>query len=222
MSCAIVLRYMSMQQSGSSSVTYNDHELQHIFFTHDIDATGGGRETSRAEVKEDPTVGGLDRGEVAEIVFMRVHESFGQRTDGGDLNGEVSTLILDHGIKVNDVSTVGAAVEDTGGNAFEIAANQTDDLGLLYESNQVIGGGFEDDTNGNGGSAGHQPATIYDIDFAKTFGGGPILDRFDEITVQSDIKAQNHVGKARSELRVALYYNVMETDEVDVFGRGMR
>jgi hypothetical protein len=213
---------MSMQQSGSSTVTYNDHELQQFFFKHELDSTGGGRETSKAIVKEDPTVGGLDRGEVAEIVFMRVHESFHQRTDAGDINGEVSTLISDFQVKVNDVSNVGANGEDVDGNAFEVQASQTDDLGLLYASNQVIGGGFEDDTNGNGGSAGHQPATIYDIDFTDHFGGGPILDRFDEITLQSDIKGQNHVGRMTSEVRVFLYYNVLETDEVDVFGRGMR
>lgn len=207
--------------------SYNEYEVSGFFADPQVNAdSDGGEDAIKYEFKFDNIAPrGLDRGEVAEIVYMDAFVQFTVRDDGSDPNGELANGAMDYQACINEPAEISGGVEtDTevvsGSPSIpSTAAGQGSAPETLYEGNLVATAGFEAGADGVGGPGSGDAHQRYAVDFRELFGQGPIVDRFDDFRIISTVDGNNLVGKSKGEHRVRLYLNVMESDRAEGFGR---
>jgi hypothetical protein len=203
------------------SEEFNDYEQQAVDSTQDLLLDGEGDGERELIVTMDP-LEGLDREELAELVMFQVSYSTSARPGAeNNSNSEPAEIISDLVVNVNsersDFTASGIQTEerlagdDLTGNG-EFSAQSAVNDGEILRTNRVLNAPFSSDANSNGGSGSGMQPTIYRFNYRDELGGGPVLDRFDEIVHRIKLKARNYVGQCKLEAKFQ-YYWVTEEDQ---------
>jgi hypothetical protein len=219
--------HMSIGTSPSELLQdgYGDIEVQTIDVVGAFVGNGNEKDGIVKDVTVDPA-GGLERDELAEIVAMDAKVTTSTRDDAEDNQDQIGHLRCDHRLFINEVSgdaPQSVNVTEFGSpSLFDNTAGPNpifDDAGFLFIFNQVTAPqAFGNNGEGSGGKS--NPTNMFRVNFRDEFGGGPIVDRFDDINYQMALNATNVVTLCKSEARIQLYYSVEEVEgAVNAFGR---
>lgn len=207
---------------------FNDHERHGIEVstaaTFDLDGAAG----NRTDIAQFEPVGGLDRNEIAELVYYKFFYNLSDRTTGNETstNSEAAVIKSDafFGINLDDTNftpselRTGEAVDVNtlesnlleGESTFPPAAKSSINDGLLDHVNIVRGPAI---TNANGyANASNGIPVIVEQNFRDIYGSGPLLDRFDDFSISHNIGAENLVGKVKSEIRGYAVFRTYEEE----------
>lgn len=203
---------MSVNRSGNSSTGYDNLEIQILDNELNVqsDATSAKYEAPQY-VSVEP-LGGISRGEVAELVGIigqvsAYSESIGGNTDPGSCRFEYS-LSLDPEINGGRVASNEKDIDgQTGIDVNEVNAVDPDLLQnyVLAPSNEF---NELDTTNGVGTGGGGTTFVSYDVqlDYQSLFGGGPVLDRHDRLYQHANLTL---VGDTNSEYSLLVRQNLL-------------
>lgn len=197
---------------------FNEYQNDQFFIRHEVDGRDG-NVTSERKIQIDP-LEGLDRNEIAEIVAMEFTANLSSR-DGVDANSELSNLRADISFSVNQVADFQTdeqdvrteVLEDDSGAETALDAQVGSDTNLLYYFNLEANAGYRNSTDGNGGPGSIHGPLSETKNFRDLLGGGPVLDRFDEIVVRHQIRSDDYTGIAVSEVKGQFYYVTEEEED---------
>jgi len=192
---------------------FNDHELQKISGSVTINGSGADEDLVTNVVETEPSRTGLDRSEVAEVVYLRAQHNLsvrpGSSGDTQNVRGH-SAADIEFLINEKDQRSIGGETEIRDGNPDSVSANgqESDDLGLIDEINLVSQAGHRDTATGTGGAGSNSGTVVYDIPFYEMFSEGPVVDRFDQFRLVQNLDAANLQEETKVESRYFLYLNV--------------
>jgi len=210
---------MSVNANGMAlSDNFTDIESQVLTINQEFDGEGNLGDEQRVTLAETPT-GDLDRNELAEILFVRAAVNISIRDAAADNQSQVGNARVDFQGRINDAAQVSSADnvdfenQNVTGSPF---SNVQNDAGrVFYTANLVAHPQFLDDTSGAGGG-GDTNNVVLETDYTK-LGGGPVVDRFDDIELFQFLKATNIVTEVKCEHKTQIWYRVAEVED-----RGMR
>lgn len=175
----------------------------------------------------EPTQGGLDRGEIAELVAIIPNgiQDWVQdagRVDDGSLSWNVSAMGFPRSTETRSESIVN---QEAGFTDAETDASSVFNFRELHAMQGIHYPSFEDQTNGAGGPGSvvyfpHRGA----VNYRDWFGHGPLF--FDDESVQMSLEVQSKgFGSSQVEFhpRYAVYWDVYETTDQrvkDILGEG--
>ena len=178
------------------------------------------------KVSEQPT-GDLDRNELAELVLARLAVTTSVRDEAADEQSQTGNVRNDISAFINQQENAQAPDEletfvDRGSptDVNQAGSVRLDNAGQLFKMNHVVHPQFLDATSGAGGGSDGGETDEYLLNFAE-LGGGPVLDRFDDIVLRSALKASNVVTQAKTEVRLQCWFKVEEFEDrgIQSFGR---
>lgn len=166
---------------GGAGGGYDDFEVQHgkwFVFVEQTDTI----DTEAAQVQVFEPVGGLARGEIAELVALEAQPFIALEgstaTETADLRMVYElTSDADFRLSFNDVPEVDSDLEGTGVQLFE---DDEMDIDRLLHGVANATGMVEDDTNGVG-AGGTETWPNHSIPYRERYGGGPTYDRHNEL-----------------------------------------
>lgn len=193
------------------STTYNDFDTQEVFYRTALEST-----TNNSAIDVEYTVDPLeqlDRNQIAEIVAVDITHNFGIR-DNRD-NSNLSSGRFDYSVNVNrftgrdlDGRNTSVDVVDQNNTGPATATNiQTDvNTTCLDRGNIEATAGFSSANNGFGGPGSSGTAARNVVDFRDLLGGGPVIDRFDDLVLRHSIKTDNFAGISTGESQGMIYF----------------
>lgn len=219
---------MSVGDTGVLSDGFGDIESQHIFvnnkFERDDTGTGGADQDVTAETS---VLDDLDRDELAELVYFRCVSTLSIRNVAAGNQSELAHARADLSASINEPDSftpvdeleVTREVNADPGERLE-ALQRPDAANQLFRINQVVATDYLDPSSGAGGVGDTGETTVIEGNFME-MGGGPVLDRFDDINVRSGVKSDNVNGLLSNEINLQLYYKVdtFESNRTRTFGR---
>jgi hypothetical protein len=203
---------------------YYDVELQIITLLSEYNASGGDDEKNI--VAKDTPTGDLDRNELAEILFVRAVITVSHRDDGSEYD-QTSTgnTRLDFSAHINErAADESVDILETSGNRVPsgqtVATSAPDAANEIFQGNLVVHPMFQDATNGTSGGSDGAETLVLETNYME-LGGGPIVDRFDDVVVSSNLNSTNIVTEVKSEMNVQFWYKVAEFEDrgIQSFGR---
>lgn len=218
---------MSVGGSGSGTTgvsdLYDDFEVQAVDLTASIEPNDPSTTAERVvNARVDP-LEGLDREELAEIVGFEWYINTSARTSqsGANQNSDQSEVIMDFTANINDgVDFTGGPVSVTKNTTTNVASGDNDSTtavndGELFRINRVINAPFSDASSGvSGGGGSFGPTHVY-RNYRDIMGGGPVIDRFDDLVHKYKVKTNNMAGVAKMEAKGQYFF---ATEERDVVG----
>jgi hypothetical protein len=207
------------------SDNYASIESQILTINQSFSGNGNDPDAVEITVSETPT-GDLDRNELAELLYVRLIYTLSIRnldqaqTEEGNARGDFKVRINDPASADTPDDTEAVVLDGNPtvtrqvGNALNDAANE------LFRGNVVVAPLFQDDATGVGGGGDTGETAIVETDF-MSMGGGPVLDRFDDIKIESSVNSSNIVDEVHNEARLQLYYRVDDFEDrgIQSFGR---
>jgi hypothetical protein len=210
--------------SGMLSDAYSDIESQAIKHNHKIIPTIDGFAQYRLNGNADYSVlGDLDRDELAELVYVEAVSTLNVRANAEEDQDQLGSAAVDFEVTINEPDNRGPAedtfLEEPADQHTLAAVTRNDAANQLFNANQESRTAFDDTTNGTGG-VGAASTEVFERRFRTDMGGGPVLDRFDDIFIRSTISADNVLSEVSHELHVQLYFVVDEFESnIARFGR---
>lgn len=204
-----------------SQLTYADHDVHWIRHEASFLASAdSGPLTGLNDVQQwEITERGLDPDELAELRALTVDVTLGTVGDPIDQDeiGEINlraqagfNLSLDEFV-LNNASTEGVDVDNSGTDDFNVVTNDTDEVGQLFAANLHGYPGYSDTTDGTGG-AGGMPSLHETIHFPAMFGSGPVVDAVDDFSTHLRLDVNNMVAQVTAQATYQAVYAVEESE----------
>jgi len=215
---------MSIGDTGMLSDGFSDIESDLLSFVNSFDGSGA-QPDERELVATYETLGNLDRNELAEIRYVRGISTVSARNVQGEQSA-TGNIRADVACGINQVPSFD--VEDDvevvteQGNPTEItesAASDNEAANTFAFFNQVAAPQYFG-AGGEGGGADTGETVVWEVNYAA-LGGGPVLDRFDDIVIESALKGDTVDTGISNEHRVQIWYKVDEFEDrgIQSFGR---
>lgn len=217
---------MSVGGTGMLSAGYDDIEMQQLTIQHSFTGDGSNDQGLDTTAIETPT-GDLDRDELAELIFVRLQATMSIRDKGPDNQSVPGNARTDYKVFINELDSAQdsekeeTTVTGTGvQNPVQNALTRNEAANLIFDFNNVVQPGFREAADGVGGGSDGGETEILEMDYME-MGGGPVLDRFDDIKLKVSTSASSVVTKVSSEVRCQFYYRVEEFEDrgIQSFGR---
>lgn len=226
---------MSVSRSGdegwtdrSEPLRYNDLVVQSLparIGHPDADLTGQNPLNNNFRWAVSPVQkGGLDRGEMAELVRMEVRFRAWLRTS--NIEGDTEPGYMDHTIEIGTLPGWNTDEDDGDATAMSDPLNQDDtiettllqgnvsDNEVWYFDRLPYHSPFNDTVNGTGGMP--SPVVLdHNINFLDFLDEGPVIDQFTDINFVLDEQFGNITNAPRLQVNVAFWWNVFEIPTED-------
>jgi hypothetical protein len=209
---------------GVLSDGFSNVESQYLRLIGSFDGSGGQSDVQRLRLEE--PVLDLDRNELAEMKYVRGISTISTRDDAEDNQSETGNVRADHQVSINDFPDTPSpesleTVQEVGSISDTRAVGEATEDGarILAKFNQVVAPqAFGNNGEGSGPDTGE--TTVWEIPY-HDMPGGPVLDRFDEIQMETALKADNLVTRCSFEHAVQIWYVVDEFEDrgIQSFGR---
>lgn len=210
------------RQSGDPADGYEDYEHELINQVATVTAgqqSGGG--TYNTSFNDLEPMGGIDRGEVAELVAFELHHrhvdvtaSISNQQAGPGAVKFSGTLRNEPG---DDGSTLQDDTDSTGDGQVDQKMNRSNENHVVLDRWRLTWySDFQDDTNGLGGSPdGSLAKSDYKfLDFREKFGRGPLFDNNDAIHTGWDFITEDFdVEQIESRQDFSLYWVIHEVED---------
>lgn len=168
---------------------YDEMEVQRVggtMFVGSGDLTGGNQVFAGDPVASFDPAGGLEYGELAELVYAEIEEmniaySYSDSNDQSDPGAVEWALALQTQPSFVQGSDAAADAADTDFNSLNAKTHDHGDR--LLRGQTVQSNSFADETNGPGGGGGGGGPSRWEYDFRDVAGRGPMFDHQDELHV---------------------------------------
>lgn len=182
------------------------------------DERGGQNDVGEQVLGGREPIGGLERGEIAELLAIRLYcEAYTNSTQTADgaVRGsvEISREPVFQTLDGDQITTGTGSLD--GLNYQVVGPGETFEPDVLARAQSMGFSPFSDGSSGVGGG-GSTTQGVYEMDFMETFGSGPLFDRNDEFFQHVNWIQWNVADAAlHVDWFYEMYWGVHEVEEVD-------
>lgn len=210
---------MPVTRGSSASEGYNDLEIQLVSVKLSLESDYGSPGILHEQYWMNEPLGGIQRGEVAELVAIKGNVTAFEQSIGGNTRPGSCEFLWELTMDPEFNGGEGASVDNDidGVTGAKTADGSHVEPDILDKQHLGVSNEFDstDTTNGVGTGGGGTTSLVssLDVNYRDLLGGGPVLDRHDRLYQHADVEL---LGDANSEYhldtRAVFFWDVQEDE----------